>query len=83
MPVQDAVPDILSGFGKPEQFPVFQVDDAFVDQKFHVGRSPPVPLAYEHHRNRLDFSSLDQREYLKQFIESTVATWEGDQCLGS
>ncbi len=33
MPVQNAVPHILCGFGKPEQVTVFDIDDTFVNQK--------------------------------------------------
>ena len=39
MAMKDAVPDLLRGFGEPEQVAVLRVDSAFVDQKLHVGRT--------------------------------------------
>lgn len=58
MPALDAVPDLLGRLGKPEQIPVFQVNDSFIDQEIDIDGATPKRFAYEYDRYRLYLSRL-------------------------
>ena len=69
--------------GEPEQLAVLAVDDALVDQEVEVDRAPPVVLADQHDRHRLDRARLDEGQHLEQLVERAVAARERDQRLGA
>lgn len=58
VPAQDTVPYFLGRLGKPEQFPILRIDDAFVHEEIYVEGTTPIGFADQHDRNRLDFSGL-------------------------
>ena len=82
VPMQDAVPDLLGGFGEPEQLAVLLLDDAFVDQEVEIDGLAPIALAHQHDRHRLDLARLDQRQHFEQFVEGAEPARKRDQRLG-
>jgi hypothetical protein len=44
VPVQDTVPDVLRRIGKPEQIPIFRIDDTFIDEEIQIDRPTPIGL---------------------------------------
>lgn len=57
VPVQDTVPDILRRLGKPEQIPIFSINDTFIDQEIYVDRATPIGLTHQHDRDWFDLTS--------------------------
>jgi hypothetical protein len=55
--VQDTVPRFLGRLSKPEQS-ILRIDDAFIDEEVDVDDAALIGFAYQHHRNRSDFSRL-------------------------
>ena len=83
MPMQDAIPNLLGRFGKPEKFAVFLIYDAFVDQEIEIDGLTPKALAHQDDRNRPDFACLNEREYFEQFVDGAIPARKRDQRLGS
>src|ERR1700722_2947508 len=42
VPIPDAAPDLIRGFGEPEELAILGVDDAFVGEKFEVDDATPI-----------------------------------------
>jgi hypothetical protein len=68
VPMQYAIPDLLGRFGIPEQFAIFLIYDAFVDQEIQIDGLAPVALAYQDDRDRLDLARLYEREHFEYVI---------------
>src|ERR1019366_5760573 len=83
VPLQYAIPDLLSRFGKPEQFAIFLIYDTFVDQEIQIDGLAPIAFTHQDDRDRLDLTCLHEREHLEQFVKGAVPTRKGDQRLGS
>src|ERR1019366_1107713 len=47
VPTQYAIPGLLGRFGIPEQFAIFPIYDAFVDQEIQIDGLAPVALAHQ------------------------------------
>src|ERR1700733_15278257 len=45
VPIQDAAPDLIRGFGEPKEVAILGVDDPFVDQKSEVDDATPIRFA--------------------------------------
>lgn len=60
VPIQDTVPDVLRGIGKPEQIAILQIDDTLIDEEIQVDRPTPIRFTRQHDRDWLDFASLYQ-----------------------
>lgn len=72
VPMQYAVPYLLGRFSKPEQFSIFLIYDAFVDQEIQIDGLAPVALAHQDDRDRLDLACLYGRQHLEQFVEGAI-----------
>ena len=83
VPMQYAIPDLLGRFGKPEQFAIFLIYDAFVDEEIQIDGLAPVALAHQDDRDRLDLACLYEREHIEQFVEGAIPPRKGDQRLCS
>ena len=46
-PTRYAIPGLLGRFGIPEQFAIFPIYDAFVDQEIQIDGLAPVALAHQ------------------------------------
>jgi len=67
-PMQYATPDLLDRFGIPEQFAIFPIYNAFVDQEIQIDGLTPVALAHQDDRDGLDLARLHEREHFEYFI---------------
>jgi hypothetical protein len=65
VPMQDASPDLPGRFRKPEQFSIFLIDNAFIDQEIQIDRTAPVAFAHQDNWDRLDLPRLNEREHLE------------------
>src|SRR5439155_27347559 len=83
VPMQDAIPGLLGRFCKPEQFAIFPIYDAFIDEKIQIDGTAPIALTDQHDRNRLDLACLHKRQHLEQLIQGAIPAGKGDQRFGS
>src|ERR1700692_1761020 len=67
VPVQDTVPDFLGRLGKPEQFSILRIDNAFIDQEFDIDGTTPIGFAHQYNGDWLDFPRLYESQNLEQF----------------
>ena len=81
--MQDALPDLLRGLGKPEQRAVFLGDNALVEQKVEVHGATPVCLVDQHDRHRLHLARLHQGENLEQLVQGAEPAGKRHQRLGA
>src|SRR5208283_4230928 len=81
--MQYTIPDLLGRFGKPEQFAIFLIYHAFVDQEIQIDRLAPVALAHQDDGDRLDLACLYERQHLEQFVEGAIPPRKSDKRLCS
>src|SRR5664279_4936011 len=80
VPVQDTVPDFLGRLGKPEQIPIFRIDDTFVYEEICVECTTPIGLTHQHDGDWLDLTGLYQSQNLEQFVERAITTRKRHEC---
>ena len=68
VPTQYAIPGLLGRFGIPEQFAIFLIYHAFVDEEIQIDGLAPVALAHQDDRDRLDLARLYDREHFEYVI---------------
>src|SRR5215470_1608948 len=81
VPMQDATPNLVRGFGEPEKLAILHVDYTLVDQEPDVEGATPILFADQHDRDRLDLASLHQGQDFEQLVQRPKATRECDERL--
>src|SRR4051794_13128669 len=79
VPGQDVAPDLLGGFGVPEQVAVLGGDRALVDEEIDIEDAAPELLPDQDNRHRRQFAGLRQGQDLEQLVERAVTAGKRDQ----